>query len=93
MGRYFIIFIILLSSGCSQKVKIDQDLVVALDFGVTSLDPAYLRLLNEQYIACNLWEGLVRRNKDGSIEPGVAESWNISKDGLQYIFYLRKNAQ
>lgn len=96
MRRYFIlfmIFILLLSSGCTQKAKIDQDLVAALDFGVTSLDPAYLRLLNEQYIACNLWEGLVRRNKDGSIEPGVAKSWNVSKDGLQYIFHLKKNAQ
>ncbi len=96
MRRYILLFItiiILLSSGCSQKAKVEQDLVAALDFGVTSLDPAYLRLLNEQYIACNLWEGLVRRNEDGSIEPGVAESWEVSKDSLKYIFYLRKNAK
>ncbi len=96
MRRYILLFItiiIFLSSGCSQKANVDQDLVAALDFGVTSLDPAYLRLLSEQYIACNLWEGLVRRNQAGSIEPGVAESWNISKDGMQYIFSLRKNAR
>ncbi|NLP13028.1 MAG: peptide ABC transporter substrate-binding protein [Clostridium sp.] len=79
-------------SGCTQEVKNDQKLVVAVQHGVTTLDPAFLRLLNEQYIACNLWEGLVRKDLNGSIEPGIAESWKISQDGLKYTFNLRKNA-
>lgn len=87
-----ILLITVLISGCSQEIKNDQNLVVALQHGVTNLDPAFLRLLNEQYIACNLWEGLVRKNLDGSIEPGMAESWKISENGLNYTFNLRKNA-
>mgnify|MGYP003879796007 FL=1 len=88
----FITFVIILTSGCRQEVNTDQNLVVAVQHGVISLDPAFLRLLNEQYIACNLWEGLVRKNLDGLIEPGIAESWDVSEDGLEYIFKLRKNA-
>lgn len=86
------ILITILTSGCKQELKTDQNLVVALQHGVITLDPAFLRLLNEQYVACNLWEGLVRKSLDGSIEPGIAESWNVSEDGLEYTFSLRKNA-
>ena len=71
-----------------QKNKTEQNLVVAVQHGVISLDPAFLRLLNEQYIACNLWEGLVRKNLNGTIEPGIAESWDISEEGLEYVFKL-----
>lgn len=95
LKKSFIIFItlvIIFTSGCTQEVKTEQNLVVAVEHGVITLDPAFLRLLNEQYIACNLWEGLVRKNLNGLIEPGMAESWNISEDGLEYIFKLRKNA-
>jgi len=88
----FMTFIIILTTGCAQKNETDQNLVVAVQHGVITLDPAFLRLLNEQYIACNLWEGLVRKNLNGSIEPGIAESWNISEDGFEYVFKLRKNA-
>ena len=39
----------------------------------------------------NCFEGLVRLDKDYKIIPGVAESWEISKDGLTYTFKLRKD--
>ncbi|MEM7270200.1 MAG: ABC transporter substrate-binding protein [Pseudomonadota bacterium] len=37
----------------------------------------------------NIFEGLVRFGEDGSINPGLAESWEISDDGLEYTFKLR----
>lgn len=38
-----------------------------------------------------IWEGLVRRDPNNSSEylPGVAESWDVSEDGLTYTFKLR----
>jgi len=37
----------------------------------------------------NIFEGLTRYQPDGSIAPGLAESWRISDDGTVYTFKLR----
>jgi ABC-type transport system substrate-binding protein/ABC-type dipeptide/oligopeptide/nickel transport system permease component len=36
----------------------------------------------------NLYEGLVQFARDGSVLPKLAESWDISDDGLTYVFHL-----
>lgn len=38
----------------------------------------------------NVYEGLVRLNEDGEVEPLLAESWEISEDGTEYTFQLRE---
>ncbi len=38
-----------------------------------------------------LYEPLVRYGPDGSIQPALAESWEISPDGLLWTFKLRPN--
>lgn len=44
-----------------------------------------------------LYEGLTRLTPTedgiGKIDPGVAEKWDMSKDGLKYTFHLRKDAK
>lgn len=40
----------------------------------------------------NLMEGLTRLDEEHRAGPGVAESWDISADGLTYKFHLRDNA-
>lgn len=39
-------------------------------------------------LAVNAAQGLVRFDANGLIEPGLAETWNVSDDGLSYIFRL-----
>lgn len=40
----------------------------------------------------NLMEGLTRLDEDSVAAAGVAESWDISEDGLTYIFHIREDA-
>ncbi|QQS15142.1 MAG: ABC transporter substrate-binding protein [Rhodospirillales bacterium] len=37
----------------------------------------------------NIYESLTRIARDGSIVPGLAESWTVSADGTEYVFKLR----
>src|SRR5690348_14877098 len=38
----------------------------------------------------NLYEGLVRLDRDGHVQPLLAKSWTISPDGLTYTFTLQQ---
>ncbi len=38
----------------------------------------------------NVAQGLVRFDASGNIVPGLAERWNVSDDGLSYIFRIAK---
>ena len=56
-----------------------------------SLDPAKIEGVPEHRINLALFEGLVTYDpKTGNAIPGVAESWDISEDGMTYTFHLRK---
>lgn len=41
----------------------------------------------------NIYEGLTRFASDGSVNPGLAESWEISEDGLGYTFTLHSGVK
>lgn len=55
-----------------------------------TIDPNKQSLVLEGYIMYSLFEGLVTYDRAGSIIPGQAESWEISEDGLTYIFKLKE---
>jgi peptide/nickel transport system substrate-binding protein len=40
-----------------------------------------------------LFDGLIRIDENGEIKPNLAESWKISENGLEWIFYLRKEVK
>ena len=41
----------------------------------------------------NLYDSLVFPNAKGGVDPWLAESWDISSDGLTYTFHLRKGVK
>ncbi|UWR53102.1 ABC transporter substrate-binding protein [Phaeobacter inhibens] len=43
----------------------------------------------DQVLYSNVFEGLTRFMGDGSVVPGLAQSWEISEDGLSYTFTLQ----
>lgn len=41
----------------------------------------------------NVYEGLVRFNRNGEIVPALAERWEVSADGLRWTFHLRSGVK
>lgn len=70
-----------------------QELVKNNGSEVQSLDPHKVEGVPESNVIRDLLEGLVNTSlKDGSVIPGVAESWD-NKDFKVWTFHLRKDAK
>lgn len=56
--------------------------------GISSLDPAYSRNL-ENIWACNmLYNGLTEVNDRLEVKPAIARSWTVDSSGTRYTFHL-----
>ncbi len=58
-----------------------------------SLDPHKATTLIESNILDELFEGLLARDAQGALVPGVAESWSVDADGAVFVFKLRADAK
>ena len=54
-----------------------------------NLDPWLSAASDTEAVFHNVFEGLVLFDETGALIPGLAESWDISDDGLTYTFHLR----
>ena len=68
-----------------------DDITVAMQLEPPHLDPTSAAAgAIDSVLYSNVFEGLTRFMGDGSVVPGLAESWEISDDGRVYTFTLRK---
>lgn len=59
-----------------------------------TLFPYDIKDVGSAHIAWQIYEGLVRLNqKDLSIQPSLAEKWEVSEDQKEYTFHLVKGAK
>jgi peptide/nickel transport system substrate-binding protein len=58
-----------------------------------SLDPYTLNETTTNAHLGHVYEGLTKRGKDLKVEPGLAERWEVSEDGLTWRFFLRKGVK
>lgn len=79
----------------SQTSTEGQETVVRMNIGSEpdSLDPWQSAASDTEAIMHNVFEGLCLYNEKGEIIPGLAESWDISEDGLTYTFHLRQGVK
>ncbi|MCV0425427.1 MAG: ABC transporter substrate-binding protein [Roseibium sp.] len=67
-----------------------SDIIVAMQLEPPHLDPTSAAAgAIDSVLYSNVFEGLTRFGPDGSVNPGLAESWTISEDGKTYTFNLR----
>jgi len=91
------LFIGLVAAGCISLTAWGTparaaDVTIGMQLEPPMLDPtAGAAAAIDEVVYANIFEGLVRFAEDGSIRPALAESWEISDDGLVYTFALRKN--
>lgn len=72
-----------------------KTLIVVTPNDTQTLDPAVNYDFSGGYFLINCYEGLVKAvgSDKAEIVPALAESWDISADGLTYTFHLRENVK
>ncbi len=58
-----------------------------------TIDPTLNIASDASVYIIHAFEGLTTKSKEGKLIGGAAESWDISEDGLTYIFHLRTNGK
>jgi oligopeptide transport system substrate-binding protein len=72
------------------RLAVDQTLNLPILSDFSTLDPGQLNAEADSQIAQNLFDGLVRYDKDLNIVPDIASAMPaVSTDGLTYTFSLR----
>ena len=96
MKKIFLLFIMMILISCGGAGKESSSsgntkIIVNETAEPKSIDPGLLT--DQSGIAVNslVSEGLTRQGKDGTPEPGLAEKWDVSEDGLTWTFHLREN--
>ncbi|HEX7785363.1 MAG TPA: ABC transporter substrate-binding protein [Methylomirabilota bacterium] len=69
-------------------------IVIGLLAEPVTMDPPQITDLNSTRVIKRMFEGLTAQELGTyKIVPGLARSWDISKDGLTYTFHLRPNVK
>ena len=68
----------------------EREIVYNLGIEPRTIDPVLNSAVDGSTVLYNISEGLVRIGLDDAPEPGCAESWEVSEDGLSWTFHLRE---
>lgn len=86
--------------GCAKKTtnvehgNANQELFIGINAEPATLDPHLLTGLTEYSVVMALLEGLTTLDAETMrVLPGVAQSWDISEDGLTYTFHFNPEAK
>ena len=87
-------------TGCASKTptattpKASDTLIYAQGAEPRGLDPALVDDGESAKVMINIYEGLLKYNKDSTkVEASLAKSWDVSTDGLTYTFHLQEGVK
>ncbi len=82
-------FLMIASAGIASGVAAQDIVRVASPYKVTTLDPIASAAAGNIEAFGQLYARLLRKDAEGALQPALAESWEVSDDGLTYTFELR----
>jgi len=96
----FLCVILLLSCGGKKEQVIQSSGAGGTSYGgeyrtneageLRSLDPVGINDATSHHIAEQIYDNLVTFDEKLHIKPELAESWEVSPDGITYTYHLRK---
>ena len=93
VGKVLLVLLLLLSlgTGTAQDPQYGGTLVFGAESMGDSFDIGFWHGFGGVHVIDSIGEGLVRADfENGGALPGLAESWEISDDGLVYTFHIRE---
>lgn len=90
----FAISVLTAMASCTSESEEERGMVFHYNEsnGITSLDPAFARNLENMWAVNQLYDGLLALDDSMRIVPSLARSFEVSPDGLLYTFHLRNDA-
>lgn len=96
----FVLLIPSLLAGCSggndkkeNTAGGQKTLTLSWNEEVKAFNPHRTELDNQMFTYGMMYDALVNYGEGGKIEPGLAENWDVSPDGKEYTFNLRKGVK
>jgi len=83
----------LVAGASAQEPRYGGTITVAVTDDPPNLDPHITNAASARNILHNIFATIVEMNEEFVPAPGLAESWEISDDGLTYTFHLVENAR
>lgn len=77
----------------STSAMATKDVVVAIPYSLSALDPYNTNSTLAQAVGKGWYEGLFEFDKDLNIKPLLATEYKASEDGLEYTFKLREGVK
>src|SRR5208337_3344704 len=93
IGSLLLFWIFLILAGCTSSNRVDGFFYYRLNANPSTLDPALITDVAGASVAAKLFNGLVKLDDNMSVSPDIAERWQISRDGLRYIFFLKREVR
>lgn len=94
MSKRFLAAALFFSVSLAPAYAAKTSLVVGMALEPPGLDPTIAAPVAIREVTwVNLYEGLVRIDRNGRVQPLLAKSWEISPDGLTYTFRLQEGVK
>ncbi len=90
--KALLVLMVFFIASCGQKNTVGNKKVFRLNYSsgaLEAIDPAFAKDIYQIWTCHMVYNTLVETDSNLNITPSLAKSWDVSPDGLHFIFHLR----